>query len=161
MEKLKQLEEELAEKTKLAEDRLNQIRYLHADFDNYRKNFEREKEAIVKLANENLIKELLVILDEFELAINSMGSEKNKEGLSMLYRNFCRVLEKHGLKQIKALGEKFDPSLHEALMKEPSEREDGIILREIQKGFMLNSKVIRPSRVIISEKINDGGEEHD
>ena len=153
-ETVHKLEEELKiqleEKNKLAEDRLNKLKYLQADFDNYRKNFEKEKKDIIKLANENLIKEFLVVLDDLERAERENG---NNKGLSLLYKNFLNILEKNGLKKIECLGRKFNPNLHEVLMKEESEEDEGIILEEFQKGFILNSKVIRPSQVKISEKI--------
>ncbi len=142
----------LEEKTKLAEDRLNQIKYLQADFDNYRKNFEKEKRSIIKLANENLIKELLVILDDFEKALKLIENETNKEGLAMLHAKFFKILQSNGLKEIESLGKKFDPNFHEALYKEVCDKEDGCIIEELQKGFMLESKVIRPSKVKIAEK---------
>jgi molecular chaperone GrpE len=146
-EAIQKLKEELEEKSKLSEDRLNQLKYLQADFDNYRKNFEKEKKDIIKLANENLIKEFLIILDDLERA---QKENENNKGLSLLYKNFLKILEKNGLKQIESLGKKFNPNLHEVLMKEESEEDEGIILEEFQKGFMLKDKVIRPSKVKIS-----------
>ena len=138
----------LEEKAQLAEERLNQLKYLQADFDNYRKSFDKEKDNIIKLANENLMKDFLPLIDDFEKALQS---SHDKHGLSLLYKKFLKVLESHGLKQIDALGEKFDPFYHEALLKEKSDKEEGIVLEEIQKGFMLKTKVIRHSKVKVSE----------
>lgn len=152
------IKKELEETKKIAEDRLNQLKYLQADFDNYRKKFEKEKEDIIRLANENLIKELIVILEDFERALNEIKDEKIKEGLKLVYSNFLKLLEKHGLKHIEALGKKFDYNLHEVISKEHSEKEDGIITEEFQKGFMLKSKVIRPSKVKITSKDSNLGE---
>lgn len=154
-DKVIKLEKELEEKTKSAEERLNQLKYLQADFDNYRKKFEKEKEKIIELANENLIKELLVIVDDFERALKSPENEKN-QGLIVLYRNLLKILEDQGLKKIEALGKKFDPYYHEALLKEKSNKEDGIILEEIQPGYMLKSKVIRYSKVKVAENNQNG-----
>jgi molecular chaperone GrpE len=151
-DKINELQKELEEKARLAEERLSQLRYLQADFENYRKNLDRERETIIELANENLIKDLLVVLDDFERALQSVENEKNKEGLTMLHKNFLKILEKHGLRKIEALGKKFDPYYHEAFLKENSDKEDGIILEELQKGYMLKSKVIRHSKVKVSEK---------
>jgi len=150
-EKIDNLQKKIEEKTNLAEERLNQLKYLQADFDNYRKNFEKDKEKIIELANENLIKELLVIIDDFERALQLIDNEKNKEGLIMLYKNFFKVLENYGLKKIEALGKKFDPYYHDALLKEKSEKEDGIILEEIQPGYMFKSKIIRHSKVKLAD----------
>jgi molecular chaperone GrpE len=143
------LKKELEEAKKLSEERLSQLKYLQADFDNYRKQFEKERESIIKLANENLIKELTVILDDFESSIKLI---ENKEGIELLNKKFFSILEKHGLKRIEALGKKFNPNFHEVLCKELSKREEDEVIEEIQKGYILKSKVIRPSKVKISKK---------
>src|SRR3989344_3686935 len=78
------LKKQIEESKRLAEERLNQLKYLQADFDNYRKKFDKEKEQIIKLANENLVKELIVILDDFEASLKSTENEKNKEGFGRL-----------------------------------------------------------------------------
>lgn len=156
---IEKFQKELKEQTKLAEERLNRLKYLQADFDNYRKKFDKEKEEIIRLANENLIKELIIILDDFEQALKLIENEKNKEGLELLHKKFFKILEDNGLKQIEALGKKFDPNFHEVLMKEISGAEEGIILEEIQRGFMLQSKVIRPSKVKIAE--NNQGDKNE
>jgi molecular chaperone GrpE len=146
------LRKKLEEKAKLAEDRLSQLRYLQADFENYRKNFERERENIIRLANEDLISDLLVVVDDFGRALSAMKECKDKEGVMMVYSNFIKILENKGLRQIETSGKKFDPNLHEAICREACEKDDGLILEELQRGFMLKSKVIRPSKVKISEK---------
>ena len=148
---LQELRKELEEQKKLAEDRLNKLKYLHADFDNYRKKFEKEKENIIDLANENIIKEMLTVIDDFERSLNEIKEEKTKKGLELVFKNLLKILEKNGLKRIEALGKQFDPNFHEALVKEKSNKE-GEVLEEFQKGFMLKSKLIRPSRVKIAEK---------
>jgi len=148
MEKVIELEKALAEKTALAEERLNQLKYMQADFENYRKNCDREKESMIKVANEALMQELLPLFDDFENALKQAKEER--VGIEMLFRKFLKICEAHGLKQIDAVGKKFDASLHEAVEKEFSDKEDGIVLEELQKGFMLNSKVIRPSKVKIA-----------
>lgn len=145
------LNRDLEEKTKLAEERFNQLKYLQADFDNYRKNFEKEKLKIIELANENLIKDLLVIVDDFERILKSIKNEKDKEGLTLIYKNFLKILENYGLKKIEVLNKIFDPYYHEALLKEKSDKANGTILEEIQAGYILKSKVIRPSKVKIAD----------
>ncbi|MEM3074550.1 MAG: nucleotide exchange factor GrpE [Candidatus Pacearchaeota archaeon] len=153
---IKVLEEELKEKleksNKLAEERLNQLKYLQADFDNYRKQFDKEKEQIIKLANESLIKELIVILDDFDAAIRISSEEENKKGLLALKKKFFDILVNQGLKEIETLGKKFNPEFHEVLCKELSNHNEDEIIEEIQKGYMLKSKVIRTSKVKISKK---------
>jgi molecular chaperone GrpE len=150
-ENIDALRKELEKKDKLAEDRLNQLKYLQADFDNYRKNFERERENIISLANEGLIRDLLVVVDDFERALSIMQDGKDKDGLKMVYSNLIKILENYGLRQIETAGKKFDPNFHEVMYKEVSDKDDGFILEELQKGFTLKSRVIRPSKVKIAE----------
>ena len=153
-EKLEKVEKEIE---KLAEERLNQLKYLQADFDNYRKKFEKEKEQIIKLANETLIKGLIVILDDFDAAIKLSIEEENKNGLLTLKKKFFYILMSHGLKEIEALGKKFNPEFHEVLCKELSKHNEDEIIEEIQKGYILKSKVIRHSKVKVSKKEEEEG----
>ncbi len=156
------LETQLEETKKLAEERLNDLKYLHADFDNFRKQMNKEKEQIIKLANENLARELVIVLDDFDASLKSVESEKNKEGLERLHNKFVQLLEKHGLKKIEALGNKLDPNFHEVLCNELCNKEDDEIIEEIQKGYTFCSKVIRPSKVKIAKKQDlnsEGGKE--
>ena len=159
-EKVENLQKELGEKIKLVEERLNQLKYLQADFDNYRKNFEKEKEKIIELANENLMKELLVVVDDLERALQSIENERNKEGLIMLHKNLVKALENHGLKKIEALGKKFDPHHHEALLTVKSEKEEGMVVEELQPGYMLKSKIIRHSKVKVADNTPGGNVKH-
>ena len=145
------LEKELAEMTKLADERLSQLKYLQADFDNYRKWSEKERGSVITLANENLIKELLVILDDFEQALPSLKDEKNREGVGMVYQKMVKILARYGLEPITCMGKKFDPQFHEVLCKKECSDESDTIVEEIGKGYSLKSKVIRPSKVMIAE----------
>ncbi len=146
------LKEQLEESKKLAEERLNQLKYFQADFDNYRKKFEKEKEQIIKLANESLIKELIVVLDDFDAAIRISEEEENKKGLLTLKKKFFDILVNQGLKEIEALGRQFNPEFHEVLCKELSKHNEDEVIKEIQKGYILKSKVIRTSKVKVSKK---------
>lgn len=145
------IEKKLDEANFLAEERLNHLKYLQADFDNYRKKFEKEKENIIKLSNEDLILELIVILDDFDNSLKIVENGKDKEGILLIYKKLFKILHENGLRHIESIGKKFDPNFHEAIFKEESEREEGTILEEFQKGYILNSKVIRYSKVKISE----------
>ncbi len=151
-----ELKKQLEEATNLAAERLDHLKYLQADFDNYRKKFDKEKENIIKLSNENLIQELIIILDDFDNSLKLIDNKKDKEGVQALHKKFLNMLQKHGLKHIEALGKKFDPNFHEVLCKELSEKEDNIIIEEIQKGYLLNQKVIRSAKVKISEQKKEG-----
>jgi len=145
------LRKELDEARRLAEERLTRLQYLQADFDNYRKSLEREREQVVQLAAESLVRDLLPVLDDLEKALPSLSDEKNREGFRLILRKLNRILEGHGLHGIESQGKRFDPNLHEAIAKGESPAEDGTILEEYQKGYLLRSKVIRPSRVKIAE----------
>jgi molecular chaperone GrpE len=150
-EDLDQIKKELDEQTRIAQERLERLKYLQADFDNYRKWSEKEKASIITLANENLIKDLLVILDDFEQAMPSLIQEKNREGIQMIQKKMQKILKQYGLESIEGVGKKFDPHFHEVICKEKCNEEPNTILEDFQKGYQLRSKVIRPSKVKIAE----------
>jgi len=145
------IEKILKDEKKKSETYLNQYKYLKADFENYRKMMEKDKFDIIQYANQKLILELIPIIDDIENAINKT---KNNEqiGLKIILDNLTKIFESNGLKPIECIGKKFDPYYHEVLIKEESDKEDGVIIEEIQKGYMLNNKVIKHSRVKISKK---------
>lgn len=153
MEDVEKLKKELEEQTRQAQERLDQLKYLQADFDNFRKWYAKEKELITQLANERLVSDLLVILDDFERALPAIEQEKNREGMEMVYRKLKKILGEHGLEPIECVGRKFDPGSHEALCKEQCEKETGTILEDLGKGYRLKSRVIRPSKVKIAEQV--------
>jgi molecular chaperone GrpE len=154
MEDIEQLKKELEKQTRQAEERLDQLKYLQADFDNFRKWNAKEKEAITSMANERLIHDLLVILDDFEMALPSLEQEKNREGMQMVYKKLVKILSGYGLEPIDCVGRKFDPNSHEALCREQCGEETGKILEDLGKGYRLKSKVIRPSKVKIAEQVS-------
>jgi molecular chaperone GrpE len=133
------------------------LQRLQAEFENYKKRVEREKEEFLRYAKADLITKLLPILDSFELALkNTSDKEKFIKGVELIFAQLHSLLESEGLKPIKAVGEKFDPYKHEVLMKQKSDKDEDIILEELQKGYMLNDKVLRHSKVKVSKKeIND------
>lgn len=149
---IKEFEKQLKESKELAERRLVDLKYLYAEFDNFRKQMDKEKEHIINLANENLIKELMIILDDLEASLKSTKDEETRKGMEQIYNKFLQILEKKGLKKIEALGKKLDPNFHEVLCKELCEREDDEVIEEIQKGYTFCCKVIRPSKVKIAKK---------
>ena len=150
-----QLKQELAEQTKLAEERLEQLKYLQAEFDNFRKWSEKEKRALVIHANENLIRDLLVILDDFEQSLPSLEDELNQEGIRMVYQKMLKILAEYGLEPIECLGKKPDPLLHEVICRKPCTDEPDTIVEEIGKGYRLHTKVIRPSKVMVAEHVSE------
>jgi molecular chaperone GrpE len=159
MEDSEQLKKELEEQTHLAQERLDQLKYLQADFDNFRRWSAKEKDLITEMANEKLMEDLLVILDDFERALPSLDQEKNKAGMEMIYKNFAKILSTYGLQPIDCVGKKFDPHFHEALCTEKCAQEQNTVLEELGKGYRLKSRVIRPSKVKIAEQVvEDKGE---
>jgi molecular chaperone GrpE len=133
MDDIEQLKKELEEQTRQAKERLDQLKYLQADFDNFRKWYAKEKDVITSLANERLIQNLLIILDDFERALPALEQDKNKEGMQMVYKKFIKILSNHGLGPIECVGKKFDPGFHEALCKERCADETGTVLEELKK----------------------------
>ncbi|VVB60936.1 Protein GrpE [uncultured archaeon] len=143
---------ELAEKSKLADDYLSRLKYLQAEFDNFRKREEAERKEFVKFANHELLSSLLQIVDDFQRAIAATKDEKDKTALEMILKRFTKVLEERGVKPIDALGKKFDPHLHEAFLSEETDKaEEGTVLEELQKGYMLHDKVLRHSKVKVAK----------
>lgn len=137
----------------------NQYIRLAADFDNYRKRQEQEKEALLKYGAENTIKKMIEVLDNFERGLKAIETvkdcEKVKECYNLAYKNFTDVLTKAGLEPIKAEGEEFDPNFHEAVMQTPtSEKPEHTIIAELQKGYKLGDKVLRPTLVNVA--VNEG-----
>lgn len=126
-----------------------------ADFDNFRRRTRQEKEDFAKYASSKLIEQLLPVVDNFERAL-AVSKESNDfeafaKGVDMIFRQLQQVLEQEGLQPITAVGEAFDPELHQAVARVDSdEHEEGIIVEELQKGYKLKDRVIRPSMVKVS-----------
>ena len=136
---------------KTIEELTDTLKRLQAEFENFKKRIDREKTEFVKYAHADVIEKMLPMLDSFEIALkNTNDKEKFVEGMKMIYAQLYSTLEAEGLKPIKAAGEKFDPYRHEVLMKEESNKPEDTILEEFQKGYMLNDKVLRHSKVKIS-----------
>jgi molecular chaperone GrpE len=148
--------EELLKQKEIAEERLDILARLQAEVENTKKRLQKEKEEFVKFANDELISKLLPVLDNFKRAIEN-GSNTDKkdnitEGIKLIYRQFEEVLKEFGLTPIKAVGEKFNPHYHEAVTHEQTEKfEDGVIIEEFQKGYLLNGRLLRPSVVKVAK----------
>jgi molecular chaperone GrpE len=131
--------------------------YIAAEMDNYRKRMEREKEGLVKFGNERVLKDLLEVLDNFERTIGMLKGDQDQKvknlvmGLEMIEKQFVDTLGKHGMTPILAVGKEFDPNFHEAIAQEYAEgKKPNHILKEFQKGFSLNGRVIRASKVVVA-----------
>ncbi len=133
----------------------NQYIRLAADFDNYRKRQEQERESLYKLGTENTLKKLLEVLDNFERGEKALENvedcAKCKESFSLVHKQVVDSLTKLGLETIDAEGQTFDPNFHEAVMQTPtSEHPEHTIITELQKGYKLGDKVLRPSLVNVA-----------
>ena len=128
---------------------------LMADFQNFKRRAAREKSDIHAYANEKIISELLPVLDNFERALGTGYDDMEgfAKGMELIFQQLSTALEHAGLEEIPALGEEFDPNVHNAVMTEDSdEHEDGHISKVLQKGYKLNDKVVRPSMVAVVRK---------
>ncbi len=131
---------------------LDDLKRVAADFDNYRKRAAREREDVFVRANERLVKELLPILDDLGRALEAAAEHeeaKLEEGVRLVHRAFSELLAKEGLAEIETDG-KFDPHVHEALLSQPSEADEGAVIEVVQKGYKLGDRVLRPARVVVS-----------
>jgi len=132
---------------------------LQADFDNTRKRIEREKQDFVKFANEGIILELLNVLDDLERTTNLAETHKEDftaflKGVEMILAHLYEMLKEYGLKPIDAEGKKFDPNYHEALLQvENKDLPENTVVEELQKGYLLNERVIRTAKVKVSKKV--------
>jgi len=132
---------------------------LHAEFENFKKRITKDKYDAIRFANQELIREILPFVDNLERSLQHADEAKNidalKEGINMTIRHFLKVLEKSGLEVIKAKGEVFDPNVHEAIMQaESDDVEPNMVVEELQKGYKLHGRVIRPATVVVSKKKN-------
>lgn len=147
---VEQLEKDLAEAKQKIEELTDTYKRSVADFQNFRRRVEEDKKTLITFANTNLILEVLPILDNFERAFSHQPegvSASWLEGLNQIYAYFKQFLEKQGVQVIKTQGEKYDPNLHEAMLH--CAGENGIIAQELEKGYLLNGKVIRPAKVSV------------
>ncbi len=152
-----ELKKELAQKEEEVKSLQEKILYLQADFENFKKLKAKERQDTLKFANEEIVKELLPVVDNLERALaHSESTDDYKsihEGVRITLNQFLKVLEKSGVTPIDSIGQKFDPNFHEALYQE--ERDDmeaDTVVSEVQKGYILNDRLIRPSRVGVSKK---------
>ena len=146
------LEQRLASAEAEAETHLNDLKRLAAEFENYRKRVAREQAALSSRAAERLVKELLPIVDDLERALEAAEEHeeaKLEEGVRLVHRQLASALEHEGLAVIETDG-KFDPHVHEALLSQPSEADEGSVIEVLQKGYRLGDRVLRPARVVVA-----------
>ncbi len=159
------LAEELAAKEKEAKD--NYDRYLRAvaELDNYKKRAAREKADTIKYSKEDIIKDILPFLDSLDRALehaDTSDAKAFKEGIALMQDQLLCCLKRHGVERIESAGAMFDPNVHEALMQMESDRHDNNqIVSEMEKGYLLNGRLIRPSRVCVCKKTSKHNNECD
>jgi molecular chaperone GrpE len=147
------LQKELNEEKAKAERYLANWQRSQADYINFKKRSEQEKDEVKQFGNAMLIVGLLPVLDDLERALASVSAKMAGltwvDGVRLIYHKFRTILEAQGLSEIKAMGQPFEPKLHEAVMRAPGE--EGIVIEELQKGYKLRERVIRPSMVVVGQ----------
>jgi molecular chaperone GrpE len=157
LELIKSLRADLEKNEKEKQDAMLLLQRIQADFDNFRRRSRKEKEEIINSATANLVENLLPILDNFQRALNAEKKESEDDlfykGVEMIFTGLYQVLEKEGLKTVEAVGCQFNPSCHEAVMQIEANEEypENIVVEEMQKGYIFNDKVLRPSMVKIAK----------
>jgi len=153
------LEEQVAALEAERDEHLNDLKRVAAEFENYRKRVLRDQESLVARAHERLVKELLPVLDDLERALAAAEEHeeaKLEEGVRLVHRELAAALEREGLAEIETNGV-FDPHIHEALLSQPADVDEGSILEVAQKGYRLGDRVLRPARVVVAARQEDDG----
>jgi molecular chaperone GrpE len=147
------LEQRMAALEAERDERLDDLKRLAADFENYRKRVARDQESLVARAHERLVKELLPVLDDLERALAAAEEHQEaqlEEGVRLVHRELAAALEREGLAEIETNGH-FDPHVHEALLSQPSsDQAEGTVIEVAQKGYRLGDRVVRPARVVVA-----------
>lgn len=162
-EDLESLKKALAEEQARAEGYLASWQRAQADFVNFKRRTEQERNETVMLANATFMLNLLPVLDDLERALDSISEKLRKntwvDGIVLIYRKLRSTLEANGLREIKALGETFDPNFHEAALY--GDGEEGKVVEELQKGYMLHERVLRPAMVKVGKGLMEKEEEEE
>lgn len=152
------LKEELLAARKSSDNNLNKLKYMMAEFDNYRKQMEKQIDSKIESGKAELLLKFLSLRDDYLRALEMAKQSKSEavviEGLEGILKNFDSLLRSEGVIEIETIGTPFDPNVHDVIgFSHEEEIEENIITKEIRKGYMLNNKVLRPSLVLISRKI--------
>lgn len=154
---VKDLEARLDAKSKEAEETYDRLLRVSAEFENYKKRSARDMEEFRKFANQSLIKEMLAVVDNLELAMNTAQGHKSiekslLEGLDMTHREILKVFEKFNVTPIEAKGKPFDPAFHEAVMQEETDEfPENAVSQELQKGYLIHDRLLRPAMVVVAK----------
>jgi molecular chaperone GrpE len=146
---------EISELQKQRDDLYDRLLRTSAEFDNYRKRVDRERQQANESAAANVMSELLPIVDDFERALKAdpgAGAEAYRQGLELMYKQMLEVLRRRGVRPIEALGADFDPHFHQAVSYEPADgRRDGEVVEEFRRGYMLGDRLLRPAMVKVAK----------
>jgi molecular chaperone GrpE len=144
-----------------AKENYDRLLRTSAEFDNYKKRTAREMQDVIKYANEKVFKELLTVVDNLERAIEAAGVDRTDDdplvkGIHLTLSEVFKILERHKVKPVKALGEPFDPAYHQAMMQEEvADQAPNTVVREMQKGYVMHDRLLRPAMVVVSKAKQD------
>jgi molecular chaperone GrpE len=153
---MEDLEAKLEVKEQEAKENYDRLLRVSAEFENYKKRASRDLAELRKFANQSLIKEMLSVVDNLELAMNSTNGHKTidqglLQGLDMTHREILKVFEKFNVKPIEAKGQAFDPTFHEAVMQEATDEfDENTVINELQKGYLIHDRLLRPAMVVVA-----------
>ena len=152
---LKAKDEEIESLKQQVETEENKYLKLYAEFENFKRRNRQEMETNNKYKHQGMVEDLLPIIDNFERALKIEGDSDSfnslLKGVEMVYNDLVNTLMKHDVREIESVGQPFDPTYHQAVMTEASDEDDGIVIEEFQKGYILKDRVIRSSMVKVSE----------
>jgi molecular chaperone GrpE len=154
------LQQQLEAKSKEAQENYERALRLAAEMENLKKRLEREKADLLQFANENLIKELLPVVDHLELALEHGRQAETPasflEGIELVHQGFLKTLARFGVTPLVAMGQQFDPAYHNAVLQEAApEVPDCTVLKELQKGYLMHNRLLRPAMVIVARHNQD------
>ena len=152
-EEIENLKKDLEKSESETQEYISLSQRLQADFENFKKITEKRNQELIKFANEDLILKFIDCYEDFSRALETENDEDLRKGIELIYNKFSDTLQKEGVEEIKAKGEKFDLNKHEALMVQQSDDvENGYIIDELMKGYMYKDKVLKYSKVIVCKK---------
>lgn len=166
MEEIARLRAELQKATEEAKENYDRLLRAVAELENYKKRVAKEKTDLIRYGNEELLKALLPVIDNLERALAHAKDADDKlgirEGVEMTLQQFLQVLQRFGVTQICAEGERFDPSRHEAIMERVcGDHPPGHVVAEIERGYMLNDRLVRPAKVVVAKAPGDAEQDKD
>lgn len=153
----KELIEELHAAEKRSQENYDRYMRMYAEMENIKRRGQKEREDLVKYANESLIKEILPVIDNLDKAVSHVENDENSlglvEGVELTRNGLMSTLKKAGLDEVEAVGKPFDPNFHEAISQQMNDAvAPGHVIMELQKGYLLNGRLVRPSMVVVSQK---------